>query len=224
MSETENKLEFKEEDIPKLVELFKEIQSSTQESNEIINSFINNKDYILSNKFIKEAKALINSTYEELTQKLEKSTEDNINSKGHNELSKLKEENNKLKEEINKKNEEIKNAIEEKKILEEDLKKVNEEKNEMLKNKNILENLRTTYKKELESKDSTIKELKRKIIEGKKEKEEILKNEKQLKSILEIFISLNEKNKTNYDKEYKSLLPKFQNLFSQLNNKYKIFK
>ena len=221
----------KEEDLPKLVELFKEIQSTTKEYNEEIKKYTKNKSKILYEKFIDEAKKTINDSCEGWVQELQKIAKEKAESKDdaiNQEIAELKDKNQKLKEELDKVTNERDGAKNENKKLEEELKLSKDIKNDIDNYKKDNENIKKVLQNTNELYKSKIDDLTKKRdemefnlstykIESKIKEEEVY-------STLNTFKSLIEKNKKNYELNFKKCPEEVKKEITSLNKKYKFIK
>ena len=221
----------KEEDLPKLVELFKEIESTTKEYNETMKLFTKNKANIFYNKFMEEAKTSINDSCTGWVQELQKMTKEKTQSKDsiyNEEINNLKEDKNKLNEELDKVKNEVGGLKDENKKLEEEIKLMKSIKNDI-----------ETYKKDNETTiqmlKSTNESLEKRNNEYSKKMEDLetslskLKFESKIKVddtylTLNTFKSMIEKNKKNFDMYSKKLPEDIKNEINALNKKYKFIK
>ena len=221
----------KDEDLPKLVELFKEIESTTKEYNETMKLFTKNKANIFYNKFMEEAKSSINDSFSGWVQELQKMTKEKTQSKDsiyNEEINNLKEDKNKLNEELEKIKNEMGGVKNENKKLEEEIKLMKSIKNDI-----------ETYKKDndatIQILKSTNESLEKRNKEYSKRIEDLemslssLKIDSKLK-VDDIYLTLNtfksmiEKNKKNFEMYFKKLPEDIKNEVNALNKKHKFIK
>jgi len=222
----------KEEDLPKLVELFNEIQSATKEYNETIKLFTNNKSKIFfHNKFIEDSKNSMNDNCSGWVQELQKMAKERLESKDNiyiQEINSLKEEKNKINEELNKAKEEVEKIKHDKNNLAEELKLANDIKNDIESykkdcetEKKLLENSNKIYKEKDEENEKKIQKMEFDLsifkAESKMKDDEILLT-------LNAFKSLLEKNKKNFDNLLKKLSPNIQEELTSIGKRHKLIK
>ena len=222
----------KEEDLPKLVELFNEIQSATKEYNETIKLFTNNKSKIFfHNKFIEDSKNSMNNNCSGWVQELQKMAKERLESKDNiyiQEINSLKEEKNKINEELNKAKEEVEKIKHDKNNLAEELKLANDIKNDIESykkdcetEKKLLENSNKIYKEKDEENEKKIQKIEFDL--------SIFKAESKMKDdeihlTLNAFKSLLEKNKKNFDNLLKKLSPNIQEELTSIGKRHKLIK
>ena len=221
----------KEEDLPKLVELFKEIQSTAKEYNEEIKKFTKNKSKILYEKFIDETKKTINDSCEVWVQELQKIAKEKAESKDsvfNQEITELKDKNKKLKEELDKVTSERDGAKNEKKKLEEELKLSKDFKNDIDSYKKDNENVKKMLQKTNDLYKTKIDELTKKKDEMEfnlsSYKIESKMKEEEVYSTLNTFKSLIDKNKKNFELNFKKCPEEVQKEILALNKKHKFIK
>ena len=221
----------KEEDLPKLVELFKEIESTTKEYNETIKLFTKNKSKILYKQFMDEAKKSINDSCDGWVQELKKITKEKTQSPDNiynEEINKLKEEKKNLNEEL----ENIKNGMDE---LKEKNKSLEEELKLMKDLKNDIDNYKKDKEQTFEKLKSNNELYEKKIEEITKEKNEMEINlstfkielnmkEDDMFSTLNVFKSMIEKNKKTFELGLKRLPDDIKNEIIAINKKHKFIK
>ena len=224
----------KEEDLPKLVELFNEIQTTTKEYNEAIKLFTKNKSKILYTKFMEESKNSLNDSCQGWVDELKKITKEKTQSKDsiyNEEINNLKEDKIKLNEELsNIKNEmiEIRNKNEK---LEEQLKLTKDIQNDIEIYKKDYEstiNLLKSNNEENEKKLNEMSSIKSKMNELEINlstfKVESKMKEEELNSTLNAFKSMIEKKKSIFDSCLKKLPENIKNEVIAINRKYKFLK
>ena len=223
----------KEEDLPKLVGLFNEIESITKDYSESLKLLNKNKSKIFYHeKFIEDSKNNINNNCAGWVEELKKVTKERFESKDdiyNEEMNKLKEEKNKINNELVKVKEEL-----------EKLKEENKNIKEQSKLKGDIEKIIEQYKKDSElelnmiKKDSKIHEeqieeqLNKKIektqIELSELKIDVSIKEDELKQTMDAFRSLLEKNKKNFELYLKKLPTKIQEELKELGRRHKLIK
>ena len=222
----------KEEDLPKLVELFNEIQSATKEYNETIKLFTNNKSKIFfHNKFIEDSKNSMNDNCSGWVQELQKMAKERLESKDNiyiQEINNLKEEKNKINEELNKSKEEIEKIKNEKNNLAEELKLANDIKNDIESYKKdceteikLLENSNKIYKEKDEENEKKIQKIEFDLSIFKAESK--MKDD-EIQLTVNAFKSLLEKNKKNFDNLLKKLSPNIQEELTSIGKRHKLIK
>ena len=222
----------KEEDLPKLVELFNEIQSTTKEYSELIKTFTQNKSKILFyNQFIEESKSSIENSCAGWVEELKKISKEKSESKDNvynQEIAQLKEDKNKLNEELNKIKDEVNEAKDENKKLADELKLAKEIRNDIETYKKDNEAALNLLKSTNEMQEKRLNENKKKISEMEISLSEFKIDskikEEELYSTLNAFRSLLEKNKKNFELNLKKLSENVKNEIINLNKKYKIMK
>ena len=221
----------KEEDLPKLVELFKEIESTTKEYNETIKLFTKNKSKILYKQFMEEAKKSINDSCDGWVEELKKITKEKTQSQDtiyNEEINKLKEEKKNLKEEL----ENIKNRMDE---LKEKNKSLEDELKLMKDIKNDIDNYKKDKEQTFEKLKSNNEIYEKKIKEITKEKDEMEINlstfkielnmkEDEMFYTLNVFKSMIEKNKKTFELGLKRLPNDIKKEVIELNKKHKFIK
>ena len=221
----------KEEDLPKLVELFKEIESTTKEYNETIKLFTKNKSKILYKQFMEEAKKSINDSCDGWVEELKKITKEKTQSQDtiyNEEINKLKEEKKNLKEEL----ENIKNGMDE---LKEKNKSLEDELKLMKDIKNDIDNYKKDKEQTFEKLKSNNEIYEKKIKEITKEKDEMEINlstfkielnmkEDEMFYTLNVFKSMIEKNKKTFELGLKRLPNDIKKEVIELNKKHKFIK
>ena len=221
----------KEEDLPKLVDLFKEIQSTTKEYNDTIKLYTKNKSKILYSQFIEEAKKSINDSCGGWVQELQKMAKEKAESKDgvyNQEIAELKEDKKKLNEELDKIKNEMDGIKNENKKMEEELKLTKDFKNDIdnykKDNENIIKMLKNNndlYEKKI---DDITKKMNEMEINLSTYKIESQMKEEELYSTYNTFKSLIEKNKKNFELNFKKIPEVFKNEVIALNKKYKFIK
>ena len=219
------------EDIPKLVELFKEIESTAKKYNETIKLYTKNNSKILYKEFMEQTKANANDICTKWVQELQKvSKEKSISQDSiyNEEIFNLKEGKKNLVEELERMKNEMIVMKDKNKKLEDELKLMKHLKNdidnykkdkelifEKLKSNNEIYEKRieeiTKVKNDMEINLSTFK------IDSKMKEEEMY-------STLNVFKSMIEKNKKNFEQNFKKLPDDIKNEVIALNKKYKFIK
>lgn len=222
----------KEEDLPKLVELFNEIQSATKEYSESIKSFAKNKSKIFfHNQFIEEAKTLTEGNCTNWVEELKKISKEKLESKDNIynlEINRLKEDNNKLNEELSKVKDEVNAAKDENKKLNDELILSKEIRNDIETYKKDNENTIKVLKSTNEMQEKRITENMKKMTELEfnlsNYKVESKMKEDELTLTLNSFRCLLDKNKKNFENSLKKLSDKTIKEIENINKKYKIIK
>ena len=221
----------KDEDLPKLVELFKEIESTTKEYNETIKLYTKNKSKMLYKQFMEEAKTNINGSCEGWVQELKKVTKEKTQTQDSiyiEEINKLKEEKNKLNEEMEKIKNERDEFKDKNKNLEDELKLMKDIKNDI---DNYKKDKEQAFEK-LQNNNDIYKKKNEELQKIKSEMEVSLSTfkidskvkEDELYSTLNVFKSMIEKNKKNYEQNFKKLPEDIKNEVIALNKKHKFIK
>ena len=222
----------KEEDLPKLVELFNEMQTATKEYTESIKTFAKNKSKILfHNQFIEEAKTSTEGSCANWVEELKKISKEKLESKDNIynlEINRLKEENNKLNEELNKIKDEENVAKDENKKLNDELILSKEIRNDIETYKKDNENTINLLKNTNEMQEKRLTENMKKMTELEfnlsNYKVESKMKEDELTLTLNSFRCLLDKNKKNFENSLKKLSEKTIKEIDSINKKYKIIK
>ena len=222
----------KEEDLPKLVELFNEIQLATKEYSESIKTFAKNKSKIFfHNQFIEEAKTSTGGNCAKWVEELKKISKEKLESKDNIynlEINRLKEDNNKLNEELNKIKEEVNEAKDENKKLNDELILSKEIRNDIETYKKDNENTLKLLKSTNELQEKRLTENMKKMTELEfnlsNYKVESKMKEDELTLTLNSFRCLLEKNKKSYENCLKKLSEKTFKEIDSINKKYKLIK
>ena len=222
----------KEEDLPKLVELFNEMQTATKEYTESIKSFAKNKSKIFfHNQFIEEAKTSTEGSCASWVEELKKISKEKLESKDNIynlEINRLKEENNKLSEELNKIKDEVNVAKDENKKLNDELILSKEIRNDIETYKKDNENTINLLKNTNEMQEKRLTENMKKMTELEfnlsNYKVESKMKEDELTLTLNSFRCLLDKNKKNFENSLKKLSEKTIKEIDSINKKYKIIK
>ena len=222
----------KEEDLPKLVELFNEIETVTKEYNDTMKLFSSNKAKIFfHDKYIEESKNNINDNCSGWVEELKKITKERLETKDNSntqEIENLKKENKKINDELNKVKEEMEKIKDERNNFEEQLKLNNDIKADI-----------EQYKKDLQTEMDKLKKSNALFSEQIIEKENKIKSktldlnmlktdysvkEKELKEMMNSFRCLLEKNKKDLELHLKKLPPNFQEEIKELGKRHKLIK
>ena len=224
-------LNIKEEEMPKLLPLFQEIQTTSKEFNETIKLFMQKKSSIFHTQFIEETKLDTNKTCQNWVEQLQKITKERFEAKDNyfeKEIDKLKEDKNILNQEINKLKEELQKIKDENNNLKEEMNLVIEIRNSVDKNKEDNEKIVKSLNNTNELLQKRIKEFEDKIntleINLSDYKFESKMREEELDSAMSLFKSMLEKNKKNFEYNLKKVPEQVKNEILALNKKYKFVK
>ena len=224
-------LNIKEEEMPKLVSLFSEIQTTSKEFNETIKSFLQKKSSIFHTQFIEETKLDTDKKCQNWVEELQKITKERFDSKDNyyvKEMDKLKDEKNALNEELNKIKEEVQKSKDENNILKEQMKLVKDIQESVDKNKaenekivNTLKNTNELYQKRIKDFDEKMNDMEFNLSNYKLESN---MKEEEIDSTFNLFKSMIEKNKKNFENNLKKVPDHIKNEVLNLNKKYKYIK
>ena len=224
-------LNIKEEEMPKLVSLFSEIQTTSKEFNETIKSFMQKKSSIFHTQFIEETKLDTDKKCQNWVEELQKITKERFDSKDNyyvKEMDKLKDEKNALNEELNKIKEEVQKSKDENNILKEQMKLVKDIQESVDKNKaenekivNTLKNTNELYQKRIKDFDEKMNDMEFNLSNYKFESK---MKEEEIDSTFNLFKSMIEKNKKNFENNLKKVPDHIKNEVLNLNKKYKYIK
>ena len=224
-------LNIKEEEMPKLVSLFSEIQTTSKEFNETIKSFLQKKSSIFHTQFIEETKLDTDKKCQNWVEELQKITKERFDSKDNyyvKEMDKLKDEKNALNEELNKIKEEVQKSKDENNILKEQMKLVKDIQESVDKNKaenekivNTLKNTNELYQKRIKDFDEKMNDMEFNLSNYKFESN---MKEEEIDSTFNLFKSMIEKNKKNFENNLKKAPEFVRNEILALNKKYKFIK
>ena len=224
-------LNIKEEEMPKLLPLFQEIQTTSKEFNETIKLFMQKKSSIFHTQFIEETKLDTNKTCQNWVEQLQKITKERFEAKDNyfeKEIDKLKEDKNILNQEISKLKEELQKIKDENNNLKEEMNLVIEIRNSVDKNKEENEKIVKSLNNTNELLQKRIKEFEDKIntleINLSDYKFESKMREEELDSAMSLFKSMLEKNKKNFEYNLKKVPEQVKNEILALNKKYKFVK
>ena len=224
-------LNIKDEDLPKLVSIFSDIQTTSQEFNDTIKHFLQKKSSIFHSKFIEETKYDTDKKCQNWVEELQKVTKERFDSKDNfyvKEMDKLKEDKDKLNDELNKVKEEVKNSKEENDKLKEEMKLVKEIQANIdkykLDNEKIMSTLKNTnelYKTRIKEFDEKINDMEFNLSNYKFESK---MKEEEIDSTFNLFKSMLEKNKKNFENNLKKVPEHIKNEVLNLNKKFKYIK
>ena len=224
-------LNIKEEEMPKLVSLFSEIQTTSKEFNETIKFFLQKKSSIFHTQFIEETKLDTDKKCQNWVEELQKITKERFDSKDNyyvKEMDKLKDEKNALNEELNKIKEEVQKSKDENNILKEQMKLVKDIQESVDKNKaenekivNTLKNTNELYQKRIKDFDEKMNDMEFNLSNYKFESK---MKEEEIDSTFNLFKSMIEKNKKNFENNLKKVPDHIKNEVLNLNKKYKYIK
>ena len=224
-------LNIKEEEMPKLVSLFSEIQTTSKEFNETIKSFMQKKSSIFHTQFIEETKLDTDKKCQNWVEELQKITKERFDSKDNyyvKEMDKLKDEKNALNEELNKIKEEVQKSKDENNILKEQMKLVKDIQESVDKNKaenekivNTLKSTNELYQKRIKDFDEKMNDMEFNLSNYKFESK---MKEEEIDSTFNLFKSMIEKNKKNFENNLKKVPDHIKNEVLNLNKKYKYIK
>ena len=224
-------LNIKEEEMPKLLPLFQEIQTTSKEFKETIKLFMQKKSSIFHTQFIEETKLDTNKTCQNWVEQLQKITKERFEAKDNyfeKEIDKLKEDKNTLNQEISKLKEELQKIKDENNNLKEEMNLVIEIRNSVDKNKEENEKIVKSLNNTNELLQKRIKEFEDKIntleINLSDYKFESKMREEELDSAMSLFKSMLEKNKKNFEYNLKKVPEQVKNEILALNKKYKFVK
>ena len=221
----------KDEDLPKLVELFQQIKTNINESNDAIKLFLEKKSTIFHDKFIEETKKNINNKCENWVEELQKITKERFESKDTyytEQIESLKNEKNVLNDELNKVKDDINLIKAENNNLKEEIKLVKDIRNSVDKFKsdkdkiiNTLKNTNTLYEQRIKDFESKLSDMEFNLSNYKFESK---MKEEEVDSTFNLFKSLLEKNKKNFESNLKKVPDHIKNEVLALNKKYKYIK
>ena len=221
----------KDEDLPKLVELFQQIKTNINESNDAIKLFLEKKSTIFHDKFIEETKKNINNKCENWVEELQKITKERFESKDTyytEQIETLKNEKNVLNNELNKVKDDINLIKAENNNLKEEIKLVKDIRNSVDKFKsdkdkiiNTLKNTNTLYEQRIKDFESKLSDMEFNLSNYKFESK---MKEEEVDSTFNLFKSLLEKNKKNFESNLKKVPDHIKNEVLALNKKYKYIK
>ena len=222
----------KEEDLPKLVELFNEMQSATKEYTESIKSFAKNKSKIFfHNQFIEETKTSTEGNCTKWVEELKKISKEKLESKDNIynlEINRLKEDNNKLNEELSKVKDEVNMIKDENKKLNDELILSKEIRNDIetykKDNENTIKLLKTTNEMQEKRLTENMKKMTELEFSLSNYKVESKMKEDELNLTLNSFRCLLDKNKKNFENSLKKRSDKTIKEIDSINKKYKIIK
>ena len=224
-------INIKDEDLPKLVELFQQIKTNINESNDAIKLFLEKKSTIFHDKFIEETKKNINNKCENWVEELQKITKERFESKDTyytEQIETLKNEKNVLNDELNKVKDDINLIKAENNNLKEEIKLVKDIRNSVDKFKsdkdkiiNTLKNTNTLYEQRIKDFESKLSDMEFNLSNYKFESK---MKEEEVDSTFNLFKSLLEKNKKNFESNLKKVPDHIKNEVLALNKKYKYIK
>ena len=224
-------LNIKDEDIPKLIPLLTQIQTTSKEFNDTIQNFLQKKSNVFHSQFIEETKANTNKKCENWVEELKKITKERFENKDNyyaNEIDKLKEDKNTLNEELNKIKEETEKIKDENNNLKEEIKLVKDIQTNLEKYKKEKKKIISTLKNTNEICEKRIKEFDTKINDMEYNlsnyKFESKMKEEEIDSTFNLFKSMLEKNKKNFENNLKKVPEYIKNDVLNLNKKYKFIK
>ena len=225
----------KEEDLPKLVELFNEIQSTAKEYNDTLKLFTSNKAKIFfHNKYIEESKNSVNDNCAGWVQELQKVAKERLETKDttyNKEINNLKEEKSKINEELSKIKEELEKIKNEKCNLEKQLKLNNDIKADIEQYKKDceiqigkLKSANDIYIQQINEKNEKTKNMEKIQLDLNMTKTEISVKETELKEIMNSFRLLLDKNKKDLEVHLKKLPQNIQDEIRDLGRRHKFIK
>ena len=225
----------KEEDLPKLVELFNEIQSTAKEYNDTLKLFTSNKAKIFfHNKYIEESKNSVNDNCAGWVQELQKVAKERLETKDttyNKEINNLKEEKSKINEELSKIKEELEKIKNEKCNLEKQLKLNNDIKADIEQYKKDceiqigkLKSANDIYIQQINEKNEKTKNMEKIQLDLNMTKTEISVKETELKEIMNSFRLLFDKNKKDLEVHLKKLPQNIQDEIRDLGRRHKFIK
>ena len=224
-------LNIKDEDTPKLISLFSEIQNTSREFNESLKLFLQKKSNIFHTNFIEETKTSVENTCINWVEQLQKITKERFDSKDNfytQEIDKLKEDKKTLNDELNQIKQDTEKIKEENNNLKEEIKLVKDIQTNVDKYKTENEKIVSTLKSTIELNEKRLKDFDNKF----KDMEMNLSNykfdskmkEEDLFMTINIFKSMLEKNKKNFENLLKKVSKNIQDEITAINKKYKFIK
>ena len=224
-------LNIKDEDTPKLISLFSEIQNTSREFNETLKLFLQKKSTIFHSSFIEETKTLVENTCINWVEQLQKITKERFESKDNiytQEIDKLKEDKKTLNDELNQIKQDTHKMKEENNNLKEEIKLVRDIQTNLDKYKkdnekivNTLKSSNELYEKRLKDFDNKFKDMEMKlsgyILDAKMKEED-------LSMTINLFKCMLEKNKKNFENILKKVSKNIKDEVIALNKKYKFIK
>ena len=224
-------LNIKDEDTPKLISLFSEIQKTSREFNESLKLFLQKKSNIFHTNFIEETKTSVENTCINWVEQLQKITKERFDSKDNfytQEIDKLKEDKKTLNDELNQIKQDTEKIKEENNNLKEEIKLVKDIQTNVDKYKTENEKIVSTLKSTIELNEKRLKDFDNKF----KDMEMNLSNykfdskmkEEDLFMTINIFKSMLEKNKKNFENLLKKVSKNIQDEITAINKKYKFIK
>ena len=224
-------LNIKDEDTPKLISLFSEIQNTSKEFNETLKLFLQKKSSIFHSNFIEETKTSVENTCINWVEQLQKITKERFDSKDNfytQEIDKLKEDKKVLNDELNQIKQDTEKMKEENNNLKEEIKLVKDIQTNVDKYKTENEKIVSTLKSTIELNEKRLKDFDNKF----KDMEMNLSNykfdskmkEEDLFMTINIFKSMLEKNKKNFENLLKKVSKNIQDEITAINKKYKFIK
>ena len=224
-------LNIKDEDTPKLISLFSEIQKTSREFNESLKLFLQKKSNIFHTNFIEETKTSVENTCINWVEQLQKITKERFDLKDNfytQEIDKLKEDKKTLNDELNQIKQDTEKIKEENNNLKEEIKLVKDIQTNVDKYKTENEKIVSTLKSTIELNEKRLKDFDNKF----KDMEMNLSNykfdskmkEEDLFMTINIFKSMLEKNKKNFENLLKKVSKNIQEEILALNKKYKFIK
>ena len=224
-------LNIKDEETPKLMSLFSEIQKTSREFNESLKLFLQKKSNIFHTNFIEETKTSVENTCINWVEQLQKITKERFDSKDNfytQEIDKLKEDKKTLNDELNQIKQDTEKIKEENNNLKEEIKLVKDIQTNVDKYKTENEKIVSTLKSTIELNEKRLKDFDNKF----KDMEMNLSNykfdskmkEEDLFMTINIFKSMLEKNKKNFENLLKKVSKNIQDEITAINKKYKFIK
>ena len=154
-------LNIKDEDTPKLISLFSEIQNTSKEFNETLKLFLQKKSSIFHSNFIEETKTSVENTCINWVEQLQKITKERFDSKDNfytQEIDKLKEDKKVLNDELNQIKQDTEKMKEENNNLKEEIKLVKDIQTNVDKYKTENEKIVSTLKSTIELNEKRLKD------------------------------------------------------------------
>jgi len=225
MSESIKSLNIKDEDIPKLVKIYKEMQSLTEKSKDIIKESLKSKTNNINEQNNEDTSIEPEKEgWEERLKKIVEERNKNTDTSNIEELTKLKEENKKLMEELKQKEKEMKNIQKEKKMIKFEIDLANDIKNTFLKTQDSLSELKNIYEEQKKKKDDSIQLLNQ---DAEPFKDNLMNKsfqENELFNINKVLMSLDKKDFHVNSIEFTNLSNKLQTAIIEFCKKNKIIK
>ena len=224
-------LNIKDEDTPKLISLFSEIQNTSREFNESLKLFLQKKSTIFHSNFIEETKTSVENTCINWVEQLQKITKERFESKDNyytQEIDKLKEDKKALNDELNQIKQDTEKIKEENSNLKDEINLVKDIQTNVDKYKAENEKIVNTLKSTIDLNEKRFKDLDDKFknmeMNLNEYKCEAKMKEEDLSMTINLFKCMLEKNKKNFENLLKKVSKNIQEEIIVLNKKYKFIK